>query len=35
MGHDSAIPCTADEALERLRDGNARFLRGEARFPTV
>jgi carbonic anhydrase len=29
-----AIP-TADEALQRLIDGNRRFLRGEARFPTV
>ena len=26
---------TADEALQRLIDGNQRFLRGEARFPTV
>ena len=26
---------TADEALQRLIDGNSRFLRGEARFPTV
>ena len=26
---------TADEALERLKDGNERFLHGEARFPTV
>jgi carbonic anhydrase len=26
---------TAAEALERLRAGNARFMRGEARFPTV
>ena len=26
---------TADEALDRLIEGNARFLRGEARFPTV
>lgn len=26
---------TADEALARLREGNERFLRGEARFPTV
>lgn len=26
---------TADEALVRLREGNERFLRGEARFPTV
>jgi carbonic anhydrase len=27
--------CTADEALTRLVAGNERFLRGEARFPTV
>lgn len=26
---------TADEALQRLVEGNQRFLRGEARFPTV
>lgn len=26
---------SADEALQRLKDGNERFLRGEARFPTV
>ena len=26
---------TADEALRRLKAGNERFLRGEARFPTV
>ncbi len=26
---------TADEALQRLKDGNERFLGGEARFPTV
>jgi carbonic anhydrase len=26
---------TADQALRRLMDGNRRFLRGEARFPTV
>jgi carbonic anhydrase len=26
---------SADEALQRLIDGNARFLSGEARFPTV
>jgi carbonic anhydrase len=26
---------TADEALQRLIAGNLRFLRGEARFPTV
>ena len=27
--------CTADEALARLVAGNERFVRGEARFPTV
>ena len=26
---------TADEAIARLIDGNTRFVRGEARFPTV
>jgi carbonic anhydrase len=26
---------TADQALQRLIEGHARFLRGEARFPTV
>lgn len=26
---------TADEALQRLKDGNERFLRGDAKFPTV
>jgi carbonic anhydrase len=29
------LPTTAAQALERLRKGNARFVRGEARFPTV
>jgi carbonic anhydrase len=29
------LACTADEALARLIAGNARFVRGEARFPTV
>ncbi|MDH4130482.1 MAG: carbonic anhydrase [Gemmatimonadota bacterium] len=33
--HHGAPRYTADEALTRLREGNARFLRGEARFPTV
>jgi len=28
-------PCTAAEALARLKAGNERFVRGEARFPTV
>ena len=35
MGDDTARRWTADEALERLRAGNARFVAGEARFPTV
>jgi carbonic anhydrase len=26
---------TADEALARLREGNQRFVRGQARFPTI
>jgi carbonic anhydrase len=30
-----SISCTADEALERLIAGNERFVRGEARFPTI
>ena len=28
-------PVSADEALQRLIDGNCRFLKGEARFPTI
>lgn len=28
-------PCTAAEALARLREGNERFVAGRARFPTV
>jgi carbonic anhydrase len=35
MSHDSAPWYTATEALERLRAGNARFVAGPARFPTV
>jgi carbonic anhydrase len=35
MSHGAAPVCTAEEALERLVAGNERFLRGEARFPTV
>ncbi len=35
MAHGPAPQPTADEALARLREGNARFMRGEARFPTV
>jgi carbonic anhydrase len=33
--HTSSKPYTADEALARLIAGNERFIRGEARFPTV
>jgi len=32
-GHPPAF--TAEEALARLREGNARFVSGQARFPTV
>jgi carbonic anhydrase len=30
-----SFPRTADEALRRLKEGNDRFVRGHARFPTV
>jgi len=30
-----AAPCTPAEALQRLKAGNDRFVRGEAKFPTV
>src|SRR5512144_2876306 len=33
--HAHAHPPTAAEVLARLKAGNERFLRGEARFPTV
>ena len=32
---DNQPAITADAALQRLMEGNERFLRGEARFPTV
>ena len=32
---EASIPYTADDALRRLVVGNERFVRGEARFPTV
>ena len=32
---EATYPCTAEEALARLTEGNERFVRGEARFPTV
>ena len=34
-GTPSEQGLTADEALARLREGNERFVRGEARFPTI
>ena len=33
--HDGSHRYSADEALARLVEGNERFCRGEARFPTV
>ena len=35
MSMHASPACTADEALARLVAGNERFVRGEARFPTV
>src|SRR5262249_35634512 len=35
MAHPTASRYTADEALQRLKDGNERFTRGAAHFPTV
>jgi len=35
MSDHREVSYTADEALARLRAGNARFVAGEARFPTV
>jgi carbonic anhydrase len=35
MSDDAGPHPTAEEALARLKAGNARFLSGEARFPTV
>src|SRR5579862_5869777 len=34
VANDHERPVSADEALARLMDGNARFLRGEAQFGT-
>jgi carbonic anhydrase len=34
MSHHSP-DCTADEALDRLKAGNARFLSGQGRFPSL
>ena len=35
MSHDAEVRYTAEQALARLEEGNERFVRGEARFPTV
>jgi carbonic anhydrase len=35
MRQDTGYRYTAEEALARLAEGNERFVRGEARFPTV
>jgi carbonic anhydrase len=35
MNANMASTVSADEALRRLKEGNARFLSGAARFPTV
>jgi len=35
MTHGRQSAHTAEEALARLKEGNARFVRGQARFPTV
>jgi carbonic anhydrase len=35
VSDETEIRYTAAEALARLREGNERFVRGEARFPTV
>jgi carbonic anhydrase len=33
--HDQHTPVSAQEGLQRLRDGNERFVSGIARFPTI
>ena len=33
--NDLQSRCTAEEALSRLADGNARFVGGQGRFPTL
>lgn len=32
---DASSSLTPEQALQRLQEGNARFMRGQARFPTV
>ena len=35
LDHQGLHQYTPDQALQRLREGNQRFLQGEARFPTL
>jgi carbonic anhydrase len=35
MSADDQSPYTAEESLQRLKDGNARFVSGQARFSTL
>jgi carbonic anhydrase len=35
VASEQTPPCSADEALARLKAGNTRFVNGTARFPTV
>jgi carbonic anhydrase len=35
VAQEVSYPCTADQALARLVEGNERFVLGQARFPTV
>ncbi len=35
MANEQPHPFTAEQALARLKEGNERFVNGEARFPTV
>jgi carbonic anhydrase len=35
MAHEDPHPWTAEQALERLKAGNERFVNGEAHFPTL
>lgn len=35
MGNEQGPGCTAEEALARLKEGNARFVGGRGRFPSL
>jgi len=35
MANEHPHPWTSEQALQRLKEGNARFVNGEAHFPTV